>query len=148
MTSKPVPIIGEVYTDRKKIADSFNKIQVGLRIIPSQNDESGVVIMKSTNEDNAEESQLGSKVDANDNYFLFTDTADYFPVLRIDKDHGPFGSAAPLCIHLDWSKYEQRKMVDMYKSVLGFPNCTNALNPKFRWQRNDPKTGIDFKAWK
>ena len=36
----------------------------------------------------------------------------------------------------------------MYRSVLNFPNCTNAFNQKFRWQRNDPKTGVDFKAWK
>lgn len=128
-----MPIVGEVFSDRKKVADSFNKIQLALRIIPSQNDESGVVNMKSTNEDNAEEANLGNKVDREDNYFLVTDTQDYFPVLRISKDYGPFGSASPLCIHIDWAKYEQRKMVDMFKSVLGFPNCTNALNPKFRW---------------
>lgn len=148
VTSKPLPIIGEVYSDRKKIADNFSKLQVSLRIIPSQNDEGGFVVMKSTNENNAEEDKLGEKVDVGDNYFLFTETADYFPVLRIDKEHGPFGSASPICIHLDWAKFEQRKMYDMYHSVLDFPNCTNAFNPKFRWQRNDPKTGVDFKAWK
>lgn len=53
-----------------------------------------------------------------------------------------------MCIHVDWNKVEQKKMVDMYKTVVGFPNCTNALNPKFRWQQNDPKTGVDFKVWK
>lgn len=40
-----------------------------------------------------------------------------------------------------------RKMYDMYKTVQGFPDCSNALNPKFRWQQNDPKTGVDFKVW-
>ena len=35
----------------------------------------------------------------------------------------------------------------MYKTVQGFPNCTNAMNPKYRWQAEDPKNGIDFKVW-
>jgi hypothetical protein len=72
VTLKTIPVIGEVYHDRKQIADSFNKLQVGLRIIPSQNDEAGFVVMGSTNEDNAEDSRLGDKVDKEDNYFLFT----------------------------------------------------------------------------
>lgn len=116
--------------------------------MPSQNDEAGLIQMRYTNEENAEQAKLGTKVDIGDSYFLVTETADYFPVLRIDKDHGPYGSASPLCIHIDWAKKEQRRMVDMYKSVIGFPNCTNALNPKFRWQKTDPHTGVDFKVWK
>ena len=68
--------------------------------------------MKWTDEENEEEKYLGTKVDKGDNYFLVTQTSDYFPVLRLDKDHGPFGSASPLCIHLDWTRKEQRKMVD------------------------------------
>lgn len=104
--------------------------------------------MRWTNEENAQEANLGAKVDVGDNYFLVQQTQDYFPVLNLDQNHGPFGSASPLCIHIDWARQEQKKMVDMYKSVLGFPNCTNSLNPKFRWQQNDPRTGVDFKVWK
>lgn len=74
--------------------------------MPSQNDEAGLIMMKSTNEANAQEAYLGTKVDVGDNYFLVTETTDYFPVLRIDKDHGPVGSATPLCIHIDWARYE------------------------------------------
>jgi hypothetical protein len=62
--------------------------------------------MKWTNEVNAQEALLGEKVDIGDNYFLFTETADYFPVMSLDKDHGPFGSASQLCVHLDWAKAE------------------------------------------
>ncbi len=104
--------------------------------------------MKTTDEANKQDSKLGSKVDIGDNYFLMTDTSDYFPVLRVSQENGPIGSASPLCIHLDWAKNEHKKIVDMYRSVLGFPNCTNAFNQKFRWQKSDPTTGIDFKAWK
>lgn len=74
--------------------------------MPSQNDESGLLLMKSTNEDNSEKGKLGEKVDADDSYFLVQDTADYFPVLRLDKDHGPIGNALPLCIHIDWARYD------------------------------------------
>lgn len=42
---KQIPIIGEVYTDRSKVADSFAKVQLGLRIMPSQNDEAGLWLM-------------------------------------------------------------------------------------------------------
>ena len=104
--------------------------------------------MKWTNEANAQEAYLNEKVDQGDNYFLVTETSDYFPVLKLDKEHGPFGSAQSLCIHLDWAKYEQKRMVDMYKTVRGFPICTNSMNPKFRWQRTDPRTGVDFRVWK
>ena len=104
--------------------------------------------MKTTDEANKQDSKLGSKVDLGENYFLMTETSDYFPVLRVSQDNGPVGSASPQCIHLDWAKSEHKKMVDQYRSVLNFPNCTNAFNSKFRWQKSDPTTGVDFKAWK
>lgn len=89
--------------------------------------------MKSTNEANSQDEYLGAKVSTDDNYFTVADTTDYFPVLRLDQDHGPTGNALDLCIHLDWAKTEQKKMVDMYRSVYGFPTCANTLKPKFRW---------------
>jgi hypothetical protein len=101
--------------------------------MPSQNDEAGLMMMKWTNEENEQQAYLGAKVEVGDNYFLVTDTKDYFPVLRIDLEYGPYGSASPICIHIDWAKTEHKRMVDMYKSVLNFPNCTNAYNSKFRW---------------
>jgi hypothetical protein len=65
-----------------------------------------LITMKWTNESNSQEEYLGAKVDVGDNYFLVADTADYFPVLRLDQDHGPSGHALNLCIHLDWAKTE------------------------------------------
>jgi hypothetical protein len=53
-TFTPPPAQGESFTaDKSKIADSLDKIQVGLRIMPSQNDEKGIIIMKSSNASNA-----------------------------------------------------------------------------------------------
>jgi hypothetical protein len=39
--------------------------------MPSQNDEQGIIIMKWTNDSNAEEKKLGNKVDVGDSYFFF-----------------------------------------------------------------------------
>lgn len=72
-----------MFTDRTKVADSFSKIQIGLRIMPSQNDEAGIIVMKTTDEANKQDSKLGTKVDIGDSYFLMTETSDYFPVLRV-----------------------------------------------------------------
>lgn len=36
----------------------------------------------------------------------------------------------------------------MYKPVKGLPVCTEANNPKFRWQRSDPKNGVDVQIWR
>ncbi|CDW91621.1 UNKNOWN [Stylonychia lemnae] len=144
----PPPVVrGDVFSDRSKIADSLTKVQVGLRIMPSQNDEQGIIMMHWTDEQNAQEKQLGDKVDLGDHYFLFQDTQFYFPVLKYNPDYVPFGDAASFCIHLQWIKRDMRRMYDMYKTVQGFPTCQNAINPKFRWQAEDPKTGVDFKVW-
>lgn len=53
-----------------------------------------------------------------------------------------------MCTHLQWIKKENRKMYNLYKDVQGFSSCSNALNPKFRWQKEDPKEGVDFYVWK
>ena len=37
--------------------------------------------------------------------------------------------------------------MDNYMSVQDFPDCTSAMNPKVRWQENDPRTGLTFLPW-
>lgn len=39
-------------------------------------------------------------------------------------------------------------MYDRYYPVENLPNCTEASNPKYNWQRNDPPFGLDFRVWK
>jgi len=39
--------------------------------MPSQNDEQGIILMQWTDESNAQEKQLGDKVDVGDHYFYF-----------------------------------------------------------------------------
>lgn len=52
-----------------------------------------------------------------------------------------------MCLHLEWAKRDMRKMLDMYKAVGGMDTCENALNIKFRWQEQDPKSGIDVRPY-
>jgi hypothetical protein len=101
--------------------------------MPSQNTEGNMILMEWTDERSPEEDELGGKVDIGDHYFFYNDTTEYFPVLRYNPDYVPFGDAISFCIHLQWIKKDMRKMYDMYKTVQGFPNCENAVNPKFRW---------------
>ena len=56
--------------------------------------------MKWTDETNLAETKLGTKVDVGDHYFIFNQTADYFPVFRYTNDYVPYGNAAWICVHL------------------------------------------------
>jgi hypothetical protein len=58
VTQEKIPIVGEIFTDRSKVPDSFSKIQIGLRLMPSQNDENGIVSMRRSDDDTAEDSKL------------------------------------------------------------------------------------------
>jgi len=75
-------------------------------------------------------------------------TKNYFPKLVFTEDYLPVGTASIFCMHLSWSKKEQRMMYDRYYPVENLPNCTEASNPKYNWQRNDPLFGLDFRVWK
>jgi hypothetical protein len=106
-----------------------------------------MILMQWTDKANAQDTELGQKVDLGDHYFLWTDTKDYFPTLKMDDNYIPFGNSKPMCLHLTWAKREMRRMVDMYKVVGGLTDCENALNKKYRWQQDDPKTGIDVRPY-
>jgi hypothetical protein len=106
-----------------------------------------MIMMGTSNVANAEMTELGDKVEKGDNYFTYQETTDYFPVLRYNEDYVPFGDSASFCINLQWIKHDMKRMYDMYKQVQNFPICKNALNPKIRWQANDPRNGQDFKVW-
>lgn len=126
------------------IADKMSDIQVGLKIMPSQNTEKNIIQMTFRN-DTTEEDDDDSYQKS---YFTYNETEKYFPVLRVDNNYVPAGTSETICFHLDWIKRKMRHMVDMYNNIDGFNYCENALNPKFRWQQSDPKTGVDLKVWK
>lgn len=129
------------------IANQYARIQMAVRVMPSQNTEGNMILMEWTDKAHAVDSELGQKVDLGDHYFQFKDTKDYFATLKIVEDYAPLGDSKPMCIHLSWVKREMRKMVDKYRAVGQMGMCDNAMNPKFRWQKDDPKDGVDVKPY-
>ena len=83
-----------------------------------------------------------------EDFFTTDNMADYFPEFHISENTVPLGNAKPFCLHLDWSTKANRKILDHYYAVQDGPLCELAQNPKFRWQLQDPKTGLDFSLWK
>jgi len=68
-------------------------------------------------------------------------------VLYFDNDHIPVGNSTRYCIFLKFIEKENRIFKDEYRNFTGFPHCTNAYNPKFRWQQTDSKEGQDLRVW-
>ena len=141
-------LVGERYHDRGKLPDEFNKIEVGLRIIPSQNDEGGIIFLPQVFESGEHDSYITKRVNTSAGFFLFDKTQDYFPQIDLNKDNIPLGYPSPLCVHLDWIRKGQDKLKKNYRSFIGFPNCTNAFNGKIRWNLEDPRDGIDLYSYK
>ena len=72
-------IIGERYHERGKLPDEFGKIEVGLRIMPSQNDEGGIIFMPLVSESGDHDSYITKRVNSSAGFFVFDKTQDYFP---------------------------------------------------------------------
>lgn len=73
---------------------------------------------------------------------------NYFPNFLPNANTVPLGNAKPFCLHLDWSTKTNKKILEKYYAVQDMPVCSMTTNPKFRWQEQDPKTGLDFLLWK
>ena len=68
-----------------------------------------------------------------EDYYTTDNMEDYFPEMNFNENTVPLGNAKPFCLHLDWSTKANRKILDRYYTVQGFPQCKLAQNPKFRW---------------
>ena len=119
-------------------ADTFDKIQIGLKLMPTQNKERNLAIMPYTKDENQQ---------TEDPYFYYNDTNGYFPILRFNNDYVPVGSSSPFCVHLMWIDKKDKIKVDKYIKFKSFDDCENAYNPSVRWQSQDPKTGVTFRLW-
>ena len=131
-------------------ADSFTKIQMAIRIMPSHQTEGNMLLMVPDN--GSAEWQGEYDGDFSDSitaeYFTTDKMEDYFPEMHFNENTVPLGNAKPFCLHLDWSTKQNKKILSKYYSVQDMPLCKLAQNPKFRWQEQDPKDGLDFALWK
>ena len=134
----------------KTVADNFDKIQIGLRVIPSHNEEANMIIM-TPDKGVAEwewEYDEGFKGDIEEAFFRTDHMQDYFPDMFFTAPHVPLGSSNPFCLHLDWIPRKNKLQKDRYYKIKNFGICAQALNPKYRWQEGDPKEGKDIYLWK
>ena len=130
-------------------ADEFSKIALGMQILPSQKGEGNLEVMKfmsgsSDHEDEYDGSVLGA---VTENYYVNDQTEDLFPEIVFNENTVPLGNIRQNCIHLNWSTKAQKSIIDRYIHVKGLPTCKAVTNPKVRWQKWDPTTGIEFRPW-
>lgn len=119
-------------------ASQIKDVALMLRMMPSANTEKNVMYM------DFEEAEAGYM---NKSVHYFDNTQHYFPTLNLVPEHVPFGNSKTLCLHLSWVQARLKRMYGMYKAVRDFPECTEALNPKFRWNDHDPTDGVDINIW-
>jgi hypothetical protein len=68
--------------------------------------------------------------------------------MNLNPEFVPFGDSKQFCINFAWTSIQQWRIKSSYEEFKGLPECTEAKNPKFRWQINDPKNGVDIIIWK
>ena len=132
------------------VADGFSKIQMSIRIMPSHQTEGNMLLMLPGNGQAEWQHEYDGDFDDSitEDYFTTDRMDEYFPDFNFHENTVPLGNAKPFCLHLDWSTKANRKKLDRYYSVQDMPLCGLAQNPKFRWQEQDPRDGLDFSLWK
>lgn len=137
-------------SDSSSAADSFQKIQLAMRIMPTHKSEGNMLVMvPKTGEAEWQGEYDGEFLSqVSEDYFTTDELTDYFPTMDFREETVPLGNSKPFCLHLDWSTKANKKILDKYYVIQDMPQCGLAHNPKYRWQENDPKDGIDFSLWK
>jgi hypothetical protein len=103
------------------VGEKFDKIQVGLKIIPNMDQESFLLKRMSLVGDNYD--GLESDVDYNDEvlknrnekFFEWTEAGHMtFPELKFDEQHVPVGDSVYYCMGLSWTTLRKRNQYDKY----------------------------------
>lgn len=127
-----------------KIAD----VAMGLKIMPSENTQGNVILMRYSDEDLIAERKLQRIHNYTQSYFIHNTTSRYFPTFRYTRNDVPVGDSELYCIHLFWTPKENERVLELYESVKGFQQCSKAFNPRVIWHEHDPKYGVELNIWK
>ena len=65
----------------------------------------------------------------------------------MNPEYVPYGDSKNYCLNLAWNKADSWQVKEKYKQVTEQPDCFEADNEDFKWQRNDTKTGVDIPVW-
>ena len=129
----------------------LENLSINMKIMPSHNTYRNMAEMEYSH-DKSITSEVSDELDTEridkGDWFFYNDTTPtYFPVLHFDDDHVPAGNSQIYCIFLKFIEKERAHKKDHYRNFTGFPECSQAFNPKFRWQKTDSKYGQDFAIW-
>ena len=69
-------------------------------------------------------------------------------MLNLAPEFVPVGDSRKICVNLAWANLAQWRVTNLYKPVSGLPDCSEAYNGRGRWQKSDPKQGVDIQIWK
>jgi len=69
-----------------------------------------------------------SKLNTKGSYFYYDKTKNYFPTVHYSDSHVPIGNAKPYCMHINWSKVQDKYVTDKYHNVTGLPTCSESSN--------------------
>ena len=117
--------------------------------MPSQNTENNMLYMdwvSMTTESEKSDSAASQNYFYNKSLHLYNNTKDYFPTLNLNSEFVPVGESKQVCINIAWVPLKEWR--GSYGQVKSLPECAGTLNLKSRWQRNDPKNGVDIQIWK
>ena len=92
-------------------ADSFSKIQMAMRVMPSHQTEGNMLIMVADNgpAEHSDEYTSDFSENVTPDYFTTDHTKDYFPDFSFNENTVPLGNSKPFCLHLDWSTKANKK---------------------------------------
>ncbi len=125
----------------------LSDLAVALKIMPSENTQGNVIRMAFQTEDLLKERKLTRIYNYSQAYFFHTNTSLYFPIFHFIREDVPVGDSEVYCVHLFWTGKENEKVLELYDSVKGFPQCSKAFNPRVIWHEHDPKYGIEVHTW-
>ena len=69
-------------------------------------------------------------------------------MLNLNPEFVPVGDSKRVCVNLAWAPLAQHRVASLYKQVSGLPECSEAQNIKTRWQKSDPRNGVDINIWR
>lgn len=146
-------------------ASKFEKINLGIKIMPSYNLEKNILYMRHSTDvriifyekklfilQTAKSvikysAPLAESYKITPSYFRTNRTRKVFPIFSFTPDNVPLGNSIDMCIAIHWGLIERGKHYDIMKPVEGFPQCAS-VNEKFIWNDDDSIYGIDVPAWK
>jgi len=134
---------------KKKSEDAkLSDVAVALKIMPSENTQGNVILMRYSTEDLLKERKLNKIYNYSQAYYYHSNTSLYFPVFHFTANDVPVGDSEIYCVHLFWTTRENEKVLELYDSLKGFDKCTKAFNPRVIWHEHDPKFGVELNTWK